>query len=628
MMDKNTSHEGKIFMSQISDSDEGSSSAEAMFLGRLSRIAEYSLGIWSFYFIAKLCLYWMELIGFHVWENLAFAAFILVPFKHGPVRLIKQFAMILLAIMLLYYDSWLPAIGRVFSHATLISGFSAAYLFELAGRFVSLPVIALLFAAGLLYWIFSRWIRLDSIVIMVMIAMPLLSFFHDHETPVSLNRQQLSDEDTDWYEQAAHPILSDHAIPQDQLNSPGQPTKPVQVASELSVLATGLEKTGLHEQPTPSVRNQERVEEVVAEDTVLDIDKVLQRFYKQESTRFVTFPAPKPGDVPFDVIFVHICSLSWDDLKVTGLENHPLWRRFDILLTRFNSASTYSGPAAIRIQRATCGQPTHKDLYSPAPEKCYLMDSLKLGGFETSLVLNHDGHFDNFLKLVQAQGHFNIPPLPLKGAVINQHAFDGTPVYEDISVLGRWLEERLHSSSPRMAMYYNTVSLHDGNHLAGVGAELGSRENFKPRLTKLLDDLDKFMENIELSGRRAVVAIVPEHGAALRGDKMQIAGLREIPSSAITLVPVGIKVIGANLKRAGTTLRINKPTSYLAVSQIVARLLENPPYNNGSYVPSEYVKDLLITPFVSQNEDVIMAGYKGRYYLRQDASEWIDYTDF
>jgi hypothetical protein len=122
--------------------------------------------------------------------------------------------------------------------------------------------------------------------------------------------------------------------------------------------------------------------------------------------------------------------------------------------------------------------------------------------------------------------------------------------------------------------------------------------------------------------------MVPEHGAALRGDRMQIAGLREIPSPAITLVPVGIKVIGPELKRTGDMLKIGKPTSYLAVSHIVARLLDKSPYKTGSFAPADYVTDLPVTPFVSQNEDVVMVGYRGHYYLRQDDSGWVDYTDF
>ena len=57
-------------------------------------------------------------------------------------------------------------------------------------------------------------------------------------------------------------------------------------------------------------------------------------------------------------------------------------------------------------------------------------------------------------------------------------------------------------------------------------------------------------------------------------------------------------------------------------------MIEKPPYSQHSYAPSDYVLNLPVTPFVAQNGDAMMAGYKGRYYLRQDESGWIDYTDF
>lgn len=585
--------------------------------------ARFALGIWGYYFIAKLLLFWKDLIGFHLWENLVFVAFILLPVNHAIGRRVKLFATMLLAVALLYYDSWLPAFDRVISQASLISGFSATYLVELAGRFISFPVVALLVAALFACWLASRWLRLDTFVILAMIVLPTLTIADRREPVIALAQQQADNEEADWYEQAAQPVVSTPAA---------QPEITATITAS-DVSASPAIHANIADQDAKPPESDKAAETVLAEvdksdESVLDMDKVMQRFFRQESMRSVSFPAPKSGDVPFDVIFVHVCSLSWDDLKVTGLDKHPLWRRFDIMLTRFNSASTYSGPAAIRMQRATCGQSTHSDLYSPAPEKCYLMDSLKQRGFEPDLLLNHDGRFGDFLEIVQSQGLFKVTPLALQGARITQHAFDDTPIYEDLSVLDHWLEGRLKSDRPRVAAYYNTVSLHDGNHLVGSGANLNSQENFKIRLAKLLDDLDQFMRDIEKSGRRAVVAMVPEHGAALRGDRMQIAGLREIPSAPITLVPVGIKVIGADPKRQGDTIKIAKPTSYLAVSYIVARMIEKPPYSQHSYAPSDYVLNLPVTPFVAQNGDAMMAGYKGRYYLRQDESGWIDYTDF
>ena len=448
---------------------------------RMASLAQVSLGMWSFYFIAKLVLYWQELIGFHVWVNLAFAAFILLPVKPVPLCRVKQGVTALLAVALLYYDSWLPAIGRVFSQASLLSGFSITYLIELGGRFISLPVVAMLGIAWVIYWLASRWVRVDVIIIPVMMVMPIATFLL---SPALSPVEQL-----DQSEQATQSIQSTQPDQPPQLTKPTQSAQPPQSvqSAQLAKLtqSTQSAQIAIPVQPVQSAQHSEKAESDVAANAIPDMDKVLQKFFTQEAGRSVSFPIPKADTIPFDIIFIHVCSLSWDDLRVTGLEHHPLWQRFDIILTHFNSASTYSGPAAIRMQRATCGQSTHANLYSPAPGNCYLMDSLKHSGFEPGLVLNHDGHFDKFLQTVQIQGRLNAPLMPLNGVAITQHAFDDTPIYEDLSVLGRWLENRQKSNSPRVAMYYNTISLHDGNHLAGANSKLNSSENYKIRLTKL-----------------------------------------------------------------------------------------------------------------------------------------------
>jgi hypothetical protein len=97
-------------------------------------------------------LFWRDLIGFHPWENLAFAAFILLPVESTHWRKAKNMCIVLLAATLLYYDSWLPAIGRVLSQASQLSNFSLNYLIELIGRFISLPTVAMLVIAWVVYW--------------------------------------------------------------------------------------------------------------------------------------------------------------------------------------------------------------------------------------------------------------------------------------------------------------------------------------------------------------------------------------------------------------------------------------------------------------------------------------------
>ncbi len=41
------------------------------------------------------------------------------------------------------------------------------------------------------------------------------------------------------------------------------------------------------------------------------------------------------------------------------------------------------------------------------------------------------------------------------------------------------------------------------------------------RAQKLFDDTDNFFTELEKSGRKVMVVVVPEHGGALKGDKMR-----------------------------------------------------------------------------------------------------------
>lgn len=512
------------------------------------------LGVWNFYFIAKLVLYWRELIGLHPLENLAFAAFLLAPISSRMARRIRTLLALPLGIALLYYDSWLPPISRAISQAGLLSTFSFSYLMELLGRFVSWPVVALLVIAWSLYRIVERHLRIGILVVAALLWTSIA---------------QLA------------------------------PSRPAQVATA----AAGSTGT--------------------AQEDGTSLDAYLQSFYAQEAQRVEKLPRQDGSSVPFDVIFIHVCSLSWDDLQATGLEQHRLWNDFDVVLRNFNSAASYSGPAAIRINRALCGQPTHKGLYAPANESCYLMDNLKQAGFATSLVMNHDGHFDDFLAQVQNQ-NLHITPMPISGLPVNNHAFDDSPIYDDLSVLDRWLDQRQKNAAPRVAAYYNTVTLHDGNHLASA-PNLSSQETYKLRLSKFLDEMDDFLHQLEQRGRRTVVVMIPEHGAAFHGEKGQISGLREIPSPAITLVPVGIKVIGPDARRLGDAVQIGIPTSYLAVSRIISRMLETSPFGSAGFSVADYTAELPQTEFVSENEDNVMVRRNGKYYLKQDGDAWREY---
>ena len=206
-----------------------------------------------------------------------------------------------------------------------------------------------------------------------------------------------------------------------------------------------------------------------------------------------------------------------------------------------------------------------------------------------------------------------------------QRSFDDSPIFDDLAVLRRH-NESLRSTAPqRVATYFNSISLHDGNRLVGANSALNSLASYKIRLSKLLDDLDTFMTDLERGGRRAVVVLLPEHGAAFRGDRMQIAGMREVPTPAITHVPVGIKVLGAGARRSGDAVRIDSPTSYLAVSAVVAHMLERSPYGKDGFAPRDYAGDLPTTPFIAENSGTVILGKDEKYFLRFGKDGWSEY---
>ncbi|MFO6418796.1 cellulose biosynthesis protein BcsG [Hylemonella sp. W303a] len=544
-------------------------------------IPSIRLGGWSFYFIAKFVLYARELIGWHALENLAFAAALLVPLQPAWRRA-RNVVALPVAAALLYHDSWLPPFSRLWSQATLLTDFSADYLLELAGRFVNLEVIALLVLAWATHRVVAPYLRTGVLVMAGVAGLALAPLFQA------------------W-----------------------MPSGPPAVAAQSAVQA-----------PNP-----------------LKPDDLLREFYAAEAQRAVRLPdaASTSGQAPFDIVFLHVCSLSWDDLRLVGLDQHPLWSRFDALFTQFNSAASYSGPSAIRIQRALCGQTSHHGLYDAAADHCYLFPNLKRAGYTPELAMNHDGHFDDFLPVLRRQG-LNAPPLPLAGVPIPQRGFDNSPIHDDLAVLTRWLDARrqtdpAQTAEGRSALYYNTISLHDGNKLVS-GDKLDAVASYRLRAGKLFDDINGFLSLLEQSGRLAVVVLVPEHGAALRGDKFQIAGLREMPTPSITTVPVGVKIIGA--QREGDGVRIDAPSSYLALSQLLANVMARPPFEMAAISDSparlrmaDYTAQLPVTRYVADHEGtVVMAlpgggggstegteapGRAAHYLLQRVGQAWQDY---
>ncbi|KVZ45682.1 cellulose synthase [Burkholderia ubonensis] len=515
---------------------------------------------WNLYFILKFALYATDRLQPLWLANLAFALALAAsaPIRRRGWRIVRQLAALAIAVPLLAREAHAPPLARLADALREVSTFRLEYWMELLPRL--LPPMLLIVVGGVLvgYFVVNRWLRVATFVLIALVALPL------------------------W--QAGNGLVA-------RIASNAQ--------AQAQASSAGAARAGQPE----------------------DHNAALAAFRAQESQRQAAFG--HLGNDPatqFDVIVLHVCSLAWDDLDAAKVRNHPMLSRFDYLFTNFSSAASYSGPAAIRVLRASCGQEAHADLYKPAPRQCQLFAQLARAGYTAQSLLNHDGHFDNFLELIH--DNLGVPGAPLvsnAAAPVAMHAFDGSAIKDDYATLANWYAQRASVPGP-VALYYNTISMHDGNRV--VGSSLTSIDSYPQRATKLMNDFDRLADLIASSGRRAVIVFVPEHGAALRGDRNQVAGLREIPTPRIVHVPVGVRLVGFPGNHGSTTV-IDQPSSFLALAQLLSNLVSNSPFKPGATL-AQYAADLPRTRMIGENEGTVTMQTAAGYAVKTPDGVWID----
>jgi hypothetical protein len=350
----------------------------------------------------------------------------------------------------------------------------------------------------------------------------------------------------------------------------------------------------------------------------------LDRFYKTEATRRVHFPKEVKED--FDIVILHVCSLSWDDLQAAGLSDDRFFTLFDYLFDRFNSVTSYSGPSYVRLLRSGCGQQSHDALYGEVPEDCYLFDHLRGAGYTTYSAVNWPSSaYSIYSNELRVLGHLDTPIFPT-GLPIQAYNYDGSQIFDDYAVLENWWNLREESGSPRAAIYYNTTSLHDGAHRIDDPEwwKKDRTQQYREFVQKLFGDFSRFFDRVASSGRNAVILFVPEHGMALRGSVLQVAGLREIPLPSITRVPVGVKLIGKGAPLGEFRQRIiAAPSSYLSLSHLLAFFMEHRTFVSDEFDPEAPLAGLPTTDFVSANQTFQIIERDGEYFLKGKGRDWI-----
>jgi cellulose synthase operon protein YhjU len=440
--------------------------------------------------------------------------------------------------------------------------FTGAYLMELLGRFIDWNLCALLAVLVVIYAFVRHWLRLTTVSVLGLA----------------------------WLGSAS--VLAMHPS-----------------AAPIAPSTSGVPTVAVTSEPDNAT-----------------LEAYLQKFYSTEAARHVEFKPSTSAAQPFDLLLINICSMAWDDLDAVGLRDNSLFQQMDVVFDNFNSATSYSGPAAIRLLRASCGQTPHSKLYGTPPEQCLLMEDLKKLGFGDEVMLNHTGQFEGFLDEVRAQGALPPPAISTSNLPRALVGFDGSPILRDSQVLSSWWKHRMDEKGDRVALFYNTTTLHDGNR--ALTADGGTKSaDYKVRAESLIDDLNGFIKQLQASGRRVVVVIVPEHGAALHGDRMQISGMREIPSPSITHVPVGIKLVNMGSNPVIAPRHISEPSSFLALSEIISRLYTAYPQGEGLAPDwSTLLSNLPQTAAVSENAGTVVVDYAGKPYVRiKEKGQWLPY---
>ena len=522
------------------------------------------LGLWNLYFLAKFGLAWAGYLNLSLLWNALFIAALLIPLRSGILRFLRGAAGIVCAFFLLWSESWLPGIESITANAGGITGFSWNYILELALDFINWQMVGWCVLGIILYVLLRNTIRITFVTLCCFVGMTV--------TPMV---EALFAKD------------------------PG--------ADEAVVAAAG-----------PGAGKNQAVSD---SKTVKDW---YEAFLAYEKERRAEFPTGIPEkDTPFDILLLNICSLSNDDLAASQLENHPLFSRFNVRFDNFNSATSYSGPAALRLLTGACGQPSHNELYGERRTECETLNRLGALGFSQHVMMDHSGEYDDFLQVLRDKTGLSAP-LESKGQPIpiRYMGFDDEELSDTLALLRFWQRTTARAKEKRSVTFMNLISLHDGNRLPRHGRS----EEFKPRAQRMFDDINTFIRELERTRRRVMIVMVPEHGAAVRGDRIQAQRLRDIPTLRITEVPTMVKFVGLR-GLPEQPIHVTGDTSYLALTSLIGRTIEKNFFSKrGGAVPlEELVQNLPETHKVSENGQAKILELKGVEYLRRNDDDWKPY---
>lgn len=523
------------------------------------------LGLWSVYFLFKFGLYFASYIGFNLLLNFLLCVAMCLRPVNKKLKIVYTVGLAFAAMALLYQDSYLPDLHQILVQKENIADFSTIYILQFLTDFLNMHMVAAIIFLILAFFLVKDWIRITTVVYILFM----------------------------WTLGLNYDLL---------------PTKEVKIATTTTY--TGNQDIPLQNQPA----------------TNENLNNYLDVFTTKEKSRIITMPTQLGSSFePFDIVIINICSMADDDLKYSGLQSHPIFDKFDITFKDFNSAASYSTPASLRLLRANCGQETEKEIYQTRKPECELITSLESIGFSSSLYLDHVGKYGNYLDSLRKLAGLNAPLNDLNALGIQYNSFDGSPIYSDKDLFDNYLRYMKSNAVHNNIAFFNLIALHDGNTLPDDHKPL----SYTLRANKLLDNIDELITELDKSGRKTMLIIVPEHGAALRGDKMQISKLREIPNTKITHVPTYIKFIGlGSEENRGNQIKLQGTYSYLALSELIRRVINDNIYNlKDRKQLYQLVTDLPQTADVSESTNSFFLRFAQKPFFKLKGDEWKPYVE-
>lgn len=540
-------------------------------------VAWNGFGLWNVFFLCEFLLSHAKYINIHLLYNAVLACWLILPTPRRWLKWIRNSVGFVGAVVLLYSESWLPSISSFFNNLDNLREFSVSYFADFFVSAINWDMLSVLFVLLVLYYLAKDWINITAITSLI--------FLVGFVSPVL------------W--QTIEPLL---------------PTRSVITVQSENVQPTIVEKSATEGPKT----------ELTAAKSPLSLDDWLSKFYSDQMNQQVKFPdALAPDQKPFDLIFLNICSLAKDDLVASGINLQSFEKHFDIVYENFNSATSYSGPATIRLLRSACGQRSHKRLYEGREPECEIMTQLEGIGFHPFLYMDHNGEFEDYIGGLRERAGLSAPLSPIDQLPRQYTAFDGSGIVKDSAVFEKWLKD-IEQMKGNSVTLFNLVSLHDGTR-----DELDKQSvPYKPRAELLLKDVESFMDALQKTGRNIMLVFVPEHGAALRGDVVQMARLRDLPSRRITDIPVMVKFFGADMAPVENPVMIKGTSSYQSLSEMVKRVITSNFFGSKQTVGSieKLTSNLPKTEWVAENSGSVVLERDGQDYIRIGDGQWLPYA--